>query len=232
MNLFRTKNNVITYTVNKIANSDLYISVQNGEVVIHAPWYTTNRQIQKIVEEKKQWIIEKKQEYQKNCQKKKQLYKDRTVKLLGKIYDLDIIYQDKNAPLLNIAKKNMQVILPAIYRKMEKQEIISMLIEKMYHMVAKKEMENMLEEIRILTGLAPEEIEFIKSDKILAKCENNIIYINEKIMMYSLETIRYILLHEFCHLKYKNHTKSFYQMIETYMPQYKKYVDEIGNWQY
>ena len=149
MNLFRTKNNVITYTVNKIANSDLYISVQNGEVVIHAPWYTTNRQIQKIVEEKKQWIIEKKQEYQKNCQKKKQLYKDRTVKLLGKIYDLDIIYQDKNAPLLNIAKKNMQVILPAIYRKMEKQEIISMLIEKMYHMVAKKEMENMLEEIRI-----------------------------------------------------------------------------------
>ena len=90
----------------------------------------------------------------------------------------------------------------------------------------------MLEEIRVMTGLAPEEIEFIKSDKILAKCENNIIYINEKMMMYSPEIIRYILLHEFCHLRYKNHTKSFYQMIETYMPQYKEYVDEIGNWQY
>ena len=107
-----------------------------------------------------------------------------------------------------------------------------MLIEKMYHMVAKKEMENMLEEIRIMTGLAPEEIEFVKSDKILAKCENNRIYINEKIMMYSPATIRYILLHEFCHLRYKNHTKSFYQMIETYMPEYQEYVDEIGNWQY
>ena len=232
MNLFKTKNNVITYTVNKIANRDLYISIQNGEVVINAPWYTTNKQIQKIVEEKKQWIIEKRKEYEKNCQRKKDLYKNRTVKLLGKIYDLEIIYQDKNAPLLNIEKKNIEVILPAVYKKMEKQEIISMLIEKMYHMVAKKEMENMLEEIRIMTGLAPEEIEFIQSDKILAKCENNIIYINEKMMMYSPETIRYILLHEFCHLRYKNHTKSFYQMIETYMPQYKEYVDEIGNWQY
>ena len=232
MNLFKTKNNVITYTVNKIANRDLYISIQNGEVVINAPWYTTNKQIQKIVEEKKQWIIEKRKEYEKNCQRKKDLYKNRTVKLLGKIYDLEIIYQDKNALLLNIEKKNIEVILPAIYKKMEKQEIISMLIEKMYHMVAKKEMENMLEEIRVMTGLAPEEIEFIKSDKILAKCENNIIYINEKMMMYSPETIRYILLHEFCHLRYKNHTKSFYQMIETYMPQYKEYVDEIGNWQY
>ena len=51
MNLFKNKNNVITYTVNKDVNTDLYISVQNGEVVINAPWYMASNQIQKIVEE-------------------------------------------------------------------------------------------------------------------------------------------------------------------------------------
>ena len=49
MNIFSNRNNVIAYTVNKELTSDLYISVQNGEVVINAPWYTTTNQIQKIV---------------------------------------------------------------------------------------------------------------------------------------------------------------------------------------
>ena len=57
MNLFRTKENVITYTVNKNNYNDLYISVQNGEVIINAPWYMAANQIQRMVGEKKQWII-------------------------------------------------------------------------------------------------------------------------------------------------------------------------------
>ena len=44
MSIFSNKNNVITYTVNKAATSNMYISVQNGEVVINAPWYTTSSQ--------------------------------------------------------------------------------------------------------------------------------------------------------------------------------------------
>ena len=40
--------------------------------------------------------------------------------------------------------------------------------------------------------------------------------------MYSQEVVDYVILHEFCHLKYKNHTKSFYSMLKTYMPNYEK----------
>lgn len=52
MSIFSNKNNVITYTVNKAGTSSLCVSVQNGEVIINAPWYATNMQIQKVVEEK------------------------------------------------------------------------------------------------------------------------------------------------------------------------------------
>ena len=41
---------MITYTVNKNYNNELYLSVQNGEVVVKAPWYYTNTQIQDIIE--------------------------------------------------------------------------------------------------------------------------------------------------------------------------------------
>ena len=54
MNLVNLKNDIITYTINKTEASSCYISVQNGEVTVCAPYYLTAAQIQEIVEEKKQ----------------------------------------------------------------------------------------------------------------------------------------------------------------------------------
>ena len=57
MSIFRNKTNVIEYTVNKAVTSGVYISIQNGEVLVNAPWYITSNQIQEIVEEKRKTII-------------------------------------------------------------------------------------------------------------------------------------------------------------------------------
>ena len=43
MSIFGRRNSVITYTVNKATNRDMYITVQNGEVVVNAPWYFTSK---------------------------------------------------------------------------------------------------------------------------------------------------------------------------------------------
>ena len=52
------------------------------------------------------------------------------------------------------------------------------------------------------------------------------IYINSKIMELDENCIRYIIIHELCHLKYKTHAKSFYKLLQKYFPKYEKY-DEI-----
>ncbi len=35
--------------------------------------------------------------------------------------------------------------------------------------------------------------------------------------------IRYVVLHEMCHLKYMNHSEDFWNLVERYMPNYKIY---------
>lgn len=233
MNLLKNKNQVITYTVNKAINHELYISVQNGEVVINAPWYTSSNQIQKIVEEKKQWILQKIKEYEITCEKKKEYVKTKQIKVLGKNYALKIEYKNKTVPTLDIQENSIQIILPNVYKKMGKpEEMITILLDKMYHMVAKKEIEKAMEKTRILLGIAPEDYTILKSNRILAKCTEGRISISTTIATYDRKVIEYVILHEFCHLKYKNHTKSFYQMLETYMPEYQQYVDEISHLQY
>ena len=51
MSIFGRRDNVITYTVNKAVNTNMYITVQNGEVVVNAPWYFTSNKIQEVIKE-------------------------------------------------------------------------------------------------------------------------------------------------------------------------------------
>ena len=232
MNLFSNKNNVITYTVNKEFTSNLYISVQNGEVVINAPWYTTSSQIQRVVEEKKQWILNKIKEYEISCESKKTYTKIETVKVLGNDYDLEVQYKMIKAPSLSFVDNKIQVVLPNQFKKMENQEIVSVLMNKMYEKIAEKEIENAMEKTRLLLDIAPEDYEIKRMENKLAKCIEGKITINPDIVMYSKDIIEYIVLHEFCHLKYKNHTKSFYNMLKTYIPNYEEKAKELNGMSY
>lgn len=235
MNLSKNRNNIITYTVNKKDYSSLYISVQNGEVIINAPWYMASSQIQKIVEEKKQWILNRINEYEKAYEEKKrieQYTKLKTVKVLGQNYDLAIKYKNAKTPNLSIENGKILVTLPNKYKKVQNDQIIKMLIEKMYNMIAKKEIERAMEKTRIMLQIAPENYEIIRMKNVIAKCVNKDIIINPDIVMYSRETIEYIIMHEFCHLRYKNHTKSFYNMLQTYMPNYQKIENQLNKISY
>ena len=84
MSIFGRRDNVITYTVNKAVNTNMYITVQNGEVVVNAPWYFTSNKIQQMVQEKKNWILSKMQEYEEN------LPNMQSVKIFGKNYDIEV----------------------------------------------------------------------------------------------------------------------------------------------
>ena len=69
-------------------------------------------------------------------------------------------------------------------------------------------------------GFAPEDyiIKRLKENK-MAEClsQEGIIVINPDIVKYSKETIEYIIIHEFCHLKYKTHSKKFYELEKKYI---------------
>ncbi len=52
---------------------------------------------------------------------------------------------------------------------------------------------------------------------------NRNITINQKLANKKEEVIEYVVLHEMCHLKYMNHSKDFWNLLENHMPEYKKY---------
>ena len=111
---------------------------------------------------------------------------------------------------------------------MNNQEILDLAIEKMYEQIAKVEIERAMEKTRIMLGFAPEEYE-IKKMRTLGKCEDKKITIHPEVVKYNRKVIDYIVLHQYCHLKHKNHTKAFFKMLETYLPNYKKCEEILLN---
>ena len=222
----KAKNQVITYTLTKNITNDFYISVQNGEVVVQAPWYISRKQIEEKLKERKRWIMQKINEYE--TSKQKSYIKSKIIKILGEDCKVKVNYKNLKKPVLTVEGKNIKITIPNKYKKMDKDEILKCLIEKLYNVIAKKEIEVIMEKLRHNLGFAPEDYKLQRMDDEIAKCtEDKIIIINPDIVIYDREIIEYVVLHEYCHLKYKTHSKGFYQMIEEYLPNYKDISKQI-----
>ena len=218
----KVKENVIAYTIDKAIFGDFSILVNNGEVVVKAPWYFSRQRIQEAIKENKNWILKKLKEMENVS-----LFK--TTKILGVNYAVKIISRNVKSPELNLNNNYIEIILPSKIKGKNNSQIIDIILNKMYTKLAENHFENLFEEIRIETGLAPEDYKIVQNQKEVAKFnfDTKEIYINSKIMELDENCIKYIIIHELCHLKYKTHAKGFYKMLKTYFPKYERY-DEIS----
>ena len=151
------------------------------------------------------------------------------VPVLGTDYKVKIIYKNIKVAELDVEDKIIKISLPNKYKKANNERILDIAIDKMYEQIAKVEVERAMEKTRILLGFAPEDYEIRKMSEELGRCEENKITINPEIVKYDREIIDYIVLHEYCHLKYKSHCKSFIKMLEKYEPNNKKYERIVAN---
>ena len=150
------------------------------------------------------------------------------VPVLGIDYKVKIVYRNIKITELDIENKTIKISLPNKYKKVANKEILDLAIEKMYEQIANVEIERAMEKTRIMLGFAPEEYEIKKIDT-LGICKDKKITINPNVVKYGRKVIDYVVLHQYCHLKYKTHSKGFYNLIEKYQPDYKKCEEILLN---
>ena len=210
--------NIITYSVNKVLDKSLYISVQNGEVTVNAPWYYTKNKIQEAVEEKKSWILKKVKE-----NKEEDNFDIRPIQIFGVVYELKVGYKSIDKIECNIINNSIVVILPKRYKKIDSSSMMEILCDRIYTKIAERELEGIMEKFRIMTKMAPEDYKIKVMKDCLAKVtEDKKIIIDPRIIKYDRDIVEYIILHEFCHLKYKTHSKGFKEMMRKYCNNFKE----------
>lgn len=60
----------------------------------------------------------------------------------------------------------------------------------------------------------------------------NYISLTSYLIHVPIHLIEYVIIHEFCHFSYPNHSKQFYKCVSNYCPDYKKRVKELKSFSF
>ncbi len=131
-----------------------------------------------------------------------------------------------------IAKEEIEKLLIKkvnwIYKKLKTQEIENEKSDLYTKEEFIKIVEKTTKELIYETGIKPNKIRIREIKYAWGSCSSNKnITINLKLIKYSKEAIRYVILHELCHIKHMNHSKDFWELVKTYMPNYKEVKKEL-----
>jgi predicted metal-dependent hydrolase len=83
-----------------------------------------------------------------------------------------------------------------------------------------------------LMGLGYSELRFKKLTRRWGSCSNKgVITLNTNLLKLKKEYIDYVVVHELAHLVFFNHSRSFYELVKKYIPEYKALQLEISKTQ-
>ncbi|MEI0518413.1 SprT family zinc-dependent metalloprotease [Brachyspira murdochii] len=225
--------NKIIIEYKKIKN--IYIRVKPDlNIYVTAPKRVSKKYIYELIENRKDWIEEKKESIKKKNLydiSRKELINGDKIYYFGKCYELNILKSKKENIIINDNIINMYVNMKEdenfkdadINRKHK-------LLETWYKKEALKLFDTLLKKYCLIMSL---EIRGFTVKKLKSKwgsCDTlkKYITLNIELMKYPIIVSEYIVIHELAHLIEANHSKKFYEIIKKYMPEYKK-VKKILN---
>ena len=232
--LIQKEENLDIYGINckiiykKIKNT--YIQIKDEKVIIKVPYFTNYKYIEKTIKEKRDWITNNLNK-QSLLSKFKNPYRDGDpIYILGRLYYIRIIYSKskRNKIYSDSTYVYCEINNSNFYLEEDQENEVKKLINKLYKSIAVQEVQTAMNKIYKYTGLKPQEYTIKNLKATWGICSSNKrISINQNLMAYSRHAIEYVCLHEICHLRYMNHSKKFWNMIEKYMPDYKLAKQEL-----
>lgn len=208
----------------KIKN--MYILIRNGKVIVKAPNNISENRIKDFINSKEDWINKKLKEFEKKSFKEKSYVSGEVFKVLGNDYILNIEYGDFEKASVNLDNGYINICVSENCETVKIKE----LIEKMYYKIALMIVDKSVKMWKSTLKIAPDVVVIKKLKTAWGKCNSKRkITINPDLMKYDQRVIDYVVLHEFCHLRYMNHSKDFWNMVSKYMLDYKLLRNELKN---
>lgn len=131
--------------------------------------------------------------------------------------------------ILNLEKKQIKEDEFFYLGKVEKIEDFKIKnIDKFYKDEIKKYIPSLVEEYSKKMDLYPTSISYRKNKRTWGSCNfKNGLNFNILLMKYPIRIMEYIVIHELAHIKHKNHSKKFWNLVEKFSPEYKQIEKEF-----
>ena len=191
----------------------------NNDIEVLAPLSISNSEIARFVVSKRDWIRGK-QAFNTNVRmpyRPKHFKDGENFTLLGRDYMLQLCRSEE--PCIEWIDGYLKLKLPdtgnpsAIERK----------IEHEYRIQAQAKIEELCVEYSSMIGVEPRSVGIKKYRSRWGSCHHDgRIYFNWRIIMAPEPVVRYVVVHELCHLLHANHSKAYWQTVASHVPDYRQ----------
>lgn len=215
----------ISYSVLFSDRKTLVIKVlPTGEVQLIAPLHTTQQQIEEKLHKRAYWI-RKQQRYFSSfgeATPQKKYVSGESHYYLGKQYLLRVTegkpnsakYKGRYFEVVCSPKSKAEELMKEWYRERAKIKFLE-LVEVVALRFAKY-------------GVSYSSLFIQEMDNRWGSCTaNGKIILNTELIKMPKPCIEQVIIHEFCHLVHRGHTKEFYALLETEMPDWKRWKDKL-----
>lgn len=190
--------------IEKKKNKNLYIRVKDDlTIYVTTNYFTSKSEVLRILDNNLDYLRKIISKRLKEQEKKRYVY------YLGKKYDLVVCNAFKN---IEINSNKIYVKDKKTFDKWYKKEIEILFanrLEKMY---------NLFEENILFPNL---KIRTMKTRWGVCNIKTKTITLNSRLIEYKLDALDYVIIHELSHLIHFNHSKSFWKLVEKYVPNYR-----------
>jgi predicted metal-dependent hydrolase len=213
-----------TYT--HIVNPKLkhtYLSFDEAGNLIKKSPKVSQRYVEQLLIKKSAWIRRSKEKIAQKKGKMTALAEEGKLYYKGTAYPLRLFFHDKARSLLHF-EEGIFLFYSCQYDSTHLQKQV----EHFYRKEAEKFLPEIVERYAQRMQLFPKTIHFRKAKRQWGSCSGkNVLSFNIMLMKLPKDVIEYVIVHELAHIKHKHHQKSFWELVEKYIPLYQEKIKEL-----
>lgn len=193
----------------------LEISV-DSRLIVRAPLFVSDRAINRIVYQKRSWIIKKQNEAKEKriSTPLRKFAEGERLPFLGNDHPLHIIAQS-DSPL---GFDGQQFLLNRKFL-----DAAEKMFESWYRHQAIRIFHERVSRYAPASGVTPDSLKLSNAGKRWGSCSaRGNIRLNWRLVMASLEIIDYVVVHELTHIRERNHSKKFWALVRKILPEFRK----------
>lgn len=199
---------------------------QDMLVITKSP-YVPKREVEKLLQKNKEKIYEEYKKIQELKRLNKRIWETgQTILYNGQEYVVNILYHEKNRINIKIDEENkaFKINLSKQIKKEEEEVYIKKAVRKLFKENTEKILQEMLPYWSIITNISYNSVNVRDAKTKYGSCipKTKALHFSSRLVMLKKEAIDAIIVHELCHIVHPNHSKDFYNLVETYIPNYKE----------
>ena len=211
----------ITYTVtrSRIRKKTISMQINSGtEVKIFAPYFTPMKEINRFIEEKQNWISKALQKHSPALpqNKEKEYVTGEVFYYLGQPYPLEAYFEPLENTGVIFWKNGFFLNCPANI------EMRRYYFKQWYKKKAREYLNDRVAHFSRELNLQPQGIRITSAKQRWGSCsEDNSLAFSFRLMVSPPEVIDYVVVHELIHIRQKNHSSKFWNLVIKSVPDYK-----------